>query len=77
MASVVAKWGNSLGLRLPKSIVEQLGVKEGTELDLTVENGRLVIQPRRYSLEALMAEVTPENFHGEIEWGPAVGNEAW
>jgi antitoxin MazE len=77
MASVVAKWGNSLGLRLPKPIVEQLGVKEGTELDLTVENGCLVIQPRRYSLEALMAEVTSENFHGEIEWGPAVGDEAW
>jgi antitoxin MazE len=47
MASVVAKWGNSLGLRLPKPIVEQLDVKEGTELDLIVENGRLVIQPRR------------------------------
>jgi antitoxin MazE len=77
MASVVAKWGNSLGLRLPKSIIEQLGVKEGTELDLVVENGRLVIQPRRYSLEALMAEVTPENFHGEMDWGSAVGDEAW
>lgn len=77
MASVVAKWGNSLGLRLPKAIVEQLGVKEGTELDLVVENGRLVILPRHYSLETLMAEVTPENFHGEIDWGPAVGDEAW
>jgi antitoxin MazE len=77
MGAVVAKWGNSLGLRLTKSIVEQLGVKEGSELDLVVENGRLVIQPRRYSLEALMEEVTPENFHGEIDWGAAVGDEAW
>ena len=30
----VAKWGNSLAVRLPKALVDQLGLKEGDELNV-------------------------------------------
>ena len=49
-------------------------------MDLTVEAGKLVITPvdqEAYSLEELLAQVKPENVHGEVDWGESVGNEVW
>jgi len=36
----VAKWGNSLALRLPAAIVEALGLKEGDEIEVTIAGSR-------------------------------------
>ena len=80
MRTKVVKWGNSLGLRIPKSFAEEVRVSEGTTVDLVMEDGQLVIrvasQPAK-SLEELLAEVTDSNLHGEIETGDAVGGENW
>lgn len=76
----VQKWGNSLALRIPKSFATETALDPGAEVDLTLEDGRLVITPLpspRYSLEALLAEVTPENLHGEVDTGGSSGAEAW
>ena len=75
----IAKWGNSLGLRLPKSIALEAQVDEGDTVDLSVENGAIVIRPSRptYSLDRLVARITPKNRHGESDWGSSVGDEAW
>jgi antitoxin MazE len=41
---IVSKWGNSLAVRLPKALVEQLGLKEGDELDVVAsEAGKLIV----------------------------------
>ena len=81
MAAVtqIAKWGNSLGLRLPKSVALEAQVGEGDAVDVSVENGVIVIRPNRpgYSLEQLVAEITPLNRHNESDWGTPVGDEAW
>ncbi len=80
MSTKIRKWGNSLGLRIPKAIAEQVGVYEGAEVDFEVEGERLIIHPKaspRYDLEALLAAVTDENLQGEVDTGPALGREAW
>ena len=80
MQTKVQKWGNSLGLRIPKSFAEQAGVEAGSEVDLSVEDGELIIRPKRlpkYELKDLLRGVTAKNVHKAVETGEPVGREAW
>lgn len=80
MVATVAKWGNSLAIRLPQHLVKEIHLTEGAEVDIVVIDGNLVIKPKirkRYSLDDLISAITPENLHTEVENGIAVGNEAW
>lgn len=80
MRTKIVKWGNSLGLRIPKSFAEEVLVSEGSAVDLGIENGLLVIrviEARPVALEDLLAGVTAENRHGEVDAGDAVGGEVW
>ena len=81
MANVtqIAKWGNSLGLRLPKSVALEAQVREGDTVDVSVKNGVIVVRSNRptYSLEQLVARITPRNRHTESDWGTPMGDEAW
>ena len=80
MRTKVVKWGNSLGLRIPKSFAEEVQVSEGAEVDLSLENGHLVIRvvpQATIILEDLLADITDENLHGEIDTGGPVGGEIW
>jgi antitoxin MazE len=76
------KWGNSLALRVPKALADEIGASNGKTAEMTVSDGKLVIEirarrrKRRYSLDKLVAGITPDNRHDEIEWGPPVGAEA-
>lgn len=78
----VAKWGNSLGVRLPKSAVETAGVRAGTELDLTVEGGgfrlRSIGKTSAQLLEEMIAEMKrlgPGHEPETVDWGPDRGAE--
>lgn len=78
----VAKWGNSLGVRLPRSAIETVGVKAGSELDLTVEGDGLYLRQPRQTSAQLMAEMIaemkrlgPENVPETVNWGPDRGSE--
>ena len=75
----IARWGNSLGLRLSKSVALEAQVDEGDTVDVSVKNGAIVIRPSRptYSLDLLVARITPRNRHDESAWGPPVGHEVW
>ncbi len=80
MQTRIQKWGNSLGLRIPKSFAEEAGVEAGSEVDLSLEDGELVIRPKRapkYDLRMLLRRVTAENVHTEVESGQPVGREVW
>lgn len=67
MRTEIARWGNSLALRLPRPIADQAGIAEGTAVDIDVEDDQLVIRPAlpRYSLDELLAGITPENLPDE------------
>jgi antitoxin MazE len=77
MQSRVQKWGNSLGIRIPLSLAEKTGLKEGVPVDLQADDDALVIRRKQYSLEQLLAQVSTDNTHKEIETGHPVGREAW
>ncbi|BCV21093.1 multidrug transporter MatE [Moorella sp. Hama-1] len=73
----VQKWGNSLGIRIPLALAQKTGLREGTPVDLLVDEDAIIIRRKHYSLEQLLAQVTPGNTHGEIDTGPQVGREVW
>jgi len=80
MVATVAKWGNSLAVRIPQNLAKEIHLAEGAEIDLGVVDGTLVMKPRsrkRYSLDELIKGITPENLHAEQGSGIAVGNEVW
>ena len=80
MLTKIVKWGNSLGLRIPKSFAEEVQVSDGSTVELTMENGRLVIRPApqpAYSLDELLNGITDENLHSEVDSGEPVGGEEW
>lgn len=77
MESQVTKWGNSLGVRIPRPLAEEVGLAEGTPIVLEIGDDAIVIRRKRFSLEALLAQVTPENLPGEIDTGRPKGHEEW
>jgi antitoxin MazE len=79
MTTQVAKWGNSLGLRLPKAVAQEAEIGDGDTVDVSVQNGAIVIRAAktRYSLDELVARITPKNRHAETDWGKRVGREIW
>ena len=80
MVTKIQKWGNSLGLRIPKSFAKEAGVKEGSAVDLSIQGGNLVIKtvrPLRYELGDLLSDIREDNLHDEIETGESVGREGW
>ena len=80
MSVTLHKWGNGVGLRLPKSLLEQLRLKEGSEVDVKVEGNRLVIEParrRRYTMAEVLEGFAPDDRPGEVDWGKPVGREVW
>ena len=80
METVIKKWGNSLALRIPKLLADEMGLDEDSAVELLLEEGKLVIVPAvapRYELESLLADVTVENLHDEVDTGAAVGREVW
>jgi antitoxin MazE len=79
MLAKVQRWGNSLGLRIPKAIAAQASVREGSSVELSVTAGAIVIRPpsRRYELAELLAQVLPQNRHRELATGRPRGREVW
>ena len=79
MNTQVGKWGNSLAIRIPGIFAKELALEEGEVLEVTRVDGGLLLRPqkREYTLEELLAQIKPENLHGETDWGKPVGGEAW
>lgn len=67
MRTEIARWGNSLALRLPRPIADQAGIAEGTAVEVDIEDDHVVIRPAlpRYSLDELLAGITPDNLPDE------------
>ncbi|MCG3200085.1 MAG: Antitoxin MazE [bacterium] len=80
MHAKLQKWGNSLGLRIPKAFADEVGIGPGSTVDLALEEGRLSIRPIQEAsirLEELLSRVTEDNLHSEIDFGAPAGCEIW
>jgi antitoxin MazE len=80
MVGNVAKWGNSLAIKILQHLAKEIGLSDGAEVEIVAIDGNLMIKPKRqkqYSLAELIAGITPENRHAEIDTGVSVGEEVW
>jgi antitoxin MazE len=80
MNTQIKKWGNSLALRIPKALAEEIDISTDTYVDLSIVDGRLVIKPITepdFTLEELLAGISESNLHREVDTGVSVGNEVW
>jgi len=78
MTTKVQRWGNSLGVRLPKFAAEQVSLKAGSEVDVRVDGGQIVVRPlkkKSYKLKDLLAAIKPAHLHPEIGGGRPAGRE--
>jgi antitoxin MazE len=80
MKTRMQKWGNSLAIRIPKAFATEVGLKEESEVDVSLKSGKLVVVPVEkpgVTLKMLLARITEENIHREVDTGPATGRESW
>jgi antitoxin MazE len=80
MRTKLQKWGNSLGLRIPKVFALEAAMHAGATVEISIAPEGLVIRPvhrRIYSLSDLLRGVTPTNVHAAIDTGPPRGRESW
>jgi antitoxin MazE len=80
MITHIQKWGNSLAIRIPRSLAAEVDLELNSMVEIKQEQGHLILVPVRkpeYSLEQLLAQVYPENLHAEIDTGQAEGVEIW
>jgi antitoxin MazE len=80
MIATAQKWGNSLAVRIPRTIAQDIRLKAGSLVALTVRDGQLLVQPQSnptYRLSQLLKGIDRKNLHREVGTGAPVGNEAW
>ena len=78
MKARVQKWGNSLGIRIPKVLAQEVALDTDSEVDLSTQDGAIIISPvmqKGVSLRQLLFKVIEENIHGEISAGKAEGRD--
>ncbi len=75
--SQMAKWGNSLAVRIPKTVAREAGLHEGDAVEVAARSGRVIVKRARKepTLKELLARITSENLHHETDWGRPTGKE--
>ena len=79
MTTKLQKWGNSLGVRLPKEVVKKAKLKDGKALSIKNIGESIIITAykKEETFDSLTSKITPKNRYDELYWGPPVGNEVW
>jgi antitoxin MazE len=81
MVGTIAKWGNSLAVRIPQHLAKEINLAEGSQVQLVLIDGRLTIEPitrRRYSLRSWLKRLLQRIFIMrlivELLWGMKFGD---
>ena len=78
MKATIQKWGNSLGIRIPKVMAKDLLLENGSEVELIKASDKIIIQPqKRPRLSDLLQEIDDNNIHDEVEMEGPYGKEVW
>ena len=83
MTTKIQKWGNSFAIRIPKQIIENLGLSEKAEVDFVETNNSVIIKPKnvakrgkyKYTLSELLSQIDPDDLPERVDFGPDVGIE--
>ena len=75
--SRITAWGNSHGVRIPREVLAQADIAPESEVTITAEEGRIVIEParRKPTLDELLARLRPSDRHDEVDYGAPRGRE--
>jgi antitoxin MazE len=77
MRAPVRKMGNSSGVIIPKPVLMQIGVEAGDDLDLSVDEGRILLAPVKRHPRAGWADASKRIAHANddaLVW-PEFGND--
>jgi len=80
MLTKVQKWGNSLALRIPKAFAVDARLENDSFVEISIVKGKIIVTPvlaPSWTLDELLAGITKDNLHNEVDTGLAVGNEVW
>jgi len=79
MQTKIQKWGNSLGLRIPKALAEELLVEEGTAVEISVSEQGLLVRPagKRYELAELLEGVSRADQIKSLDWRARRARKLW
>jgi len=78
MESTIQKWGNSLGIRIPKLFAKELELNDGSRVEVVQEGNKIIIYPyARESLDEKLKKINSKNLHSEISTGDQKGKEFW
>jgi len=78
VSAKIQKWGNSLGVRIPKTLIKEAKLDENSEVEIQHKNGNIIIIPvqKKYILSELVKKISKTNLHGEDEFA-SEGHEVW
>ena len=80
MKTKVARWGNSLALRIPSRLASSHHLIEGSDIEIIEDEGELKLRPiqsKNIELNDLLAGITDENLPREFDTGLIEGKESW
>ena len=82
MITKVQKWGNSQGLRFPKTLLEDAQMKVGDVVQVSVQGQKIIIEPLkqirgRYNLKELVSQMPKDYRAEEVDWKAPIGKEEW
>ena len=77
MKTQVKQWGNSVAVRIPKPFAEEIGIVDGTNIEISLVNKKIIVSKAKSKLSDLLEKITPENIHGETSTGFIKGKEVW
>jgi antitoxin MazE len=78
METMVQKWGNSLGIRIPNLIVREFSLKNGSVVNINDNGNEIVIKPvKKNRLSEMLEKINDQNIHQEIITTGPVGKEIW
>ena len=78
LRATVGKWGNSAAVRIPATLLAQANLTDKQAIHLVLSDGKITLEPvtkQEINLNDLLAQITPSNLHGEVEFGKPVGKE--
>ena len=79
MTTTIRKWGNSLGVRIPQHIAQELEISDGSQISISINEGIIEISKvqETETLESLLSGIYDSNLHSDLFDSRPEGNEAW
>ena len=78
MSAKIQKWGNSVGVRIPKTIMEKANLNINSEIEIECKNQKIIIFSKKKSIQLkdLLSQINKDNLHTEDSY-IKTGKEIW